>query len=555
MSRLQTIYTYLVENRKHELIGWYKGYKSFHDDILEIRGKLEDGKSLSHPDTFHSTSFEEEKDPYESFLQRLIYDKDNRIASRGQSVLSWNNFQAFRKNPQFKSVIKQVIIAPSKDSYNKLEEFWESQNIGNNPVLVRRALAACATNVTTTVDTGKFNSVYNWLIQRKLISQPPLELSADWYSRNEYVVKELRKALHNIERADDFWINIFYWEMYTNLSNPFELKKQVVKYGAPGTGKTFTAKQTCELQFKVWKADLGLQTDFLFDDLVEVVQFHPSYTYEDFMEGLRPVLRNNGDSYLKLQNGIFKAFCVKAGRWEVDMLQHLPETDFAELTLKDVWNIKDRLKGKYWDYIWELNEDGSKKLIEVTPPYFIVIDEINRAELSRVLGELMLCLEYRGQKGKIKTQYSQLNDEETGMYKAGDAYYFFVPHNLYIIGTMNTIDRSIESFDFALRRRFRWEEVEPAPQILRFQNHEKWAALANNLSKLNEAISAEPLLGHDYRIGHAYLMNLPYPKNTPVREIRNSVWTDSIEPLIQEYLRGTGKEELLKTFRKAFGVS
>ena len=178
--------------------------------------------------------------------------------------------------------------------------------------------------------------------------------------------------------------------------------------------------------------------------------------------------------------------------------------------------------------------------------------------MSRVFGELMYCLEYRGVKGKIKTQYANLNNERTGMIKVDQGYQFFIPTNIYLIGTMNTIDRSVESFDFALRRRFFWEEVAPDTGLLRShlnQFCETWVPLADNLETLNNQIAKEPLLGHDYQIGHAYLMNLKYAKSLTVKEVKKRVWDDNIRPLLQEYLRGTGKEaELIGSFGEAFGV-
>lgn len=177
--------------------------------------------------------------------------------------------------------------------------------------------------------------------------------------------------------------------------------------------------------------------------------------------------------------------------------------------------------------------------------------------MSRVFGELMYCLEYRGAKGAIKTQYSKLNDEKTGMLKIGNSFQFYIPNNIYLIGTMNTIDRSVESFDFALRRRFRWEEVFPDTSLLYYHllSHNKiWIGLADNLKNLNISIKSEPLLGRDFQIGHAYLWNLPYSKALTVSEARASIWEDSIEPLLQEYLRGTGREDLLNTFANKFGI-
>ena len=120
---------------------------------------------------------------------------------------------------------------------------------------------------------------------------------------------------------------------------------------------------------------------------------------------------------------------------------------------------------------------------------------------------------------------------------------------------MNTIDRSVESFDLALRRRFRWEEITPDCELLKYhlnEHHKEWAELADNLKNLNEQIGNEALLGADYQIGHAYLMNLKYP-SLSISEVRKQIWADHIYPLLQEYLRGTGRsEDLIETFRKAF---
>ena len=367
----------------------------------------------------------------------------------------------------------------------------------------------------------------------------------------------MTNKLTGVPDIDEYWISMFVWEMYLNISNPFSLKKQIVKYGSPGTGKTYTAKQNTQLLFAIWKDEFAYSKDFNFSNHIEIVQFHPSYTYEDFMEGLRPKLDANNQVQLVLQNGIFKDFCIKAGKWECDIAQSsLKNKEWNELTIKDVIEIKSELIGEHWEYIFEI-EDKSKKIADAVPPFFFIIDEINRAELSRVFGELMYCLEYRGIDGAIKTQYTNLNDDKTGMIKRAGNYQFFIPNNVYLIGTMNTIDRSVESFDFALRRRFRWEEIMPDSTLLRYhliKHNKKWVKLAENLENLNAKIEKEPLLGRDFQIGHAYLWNLHYPKELTVSEVRNTVWDDSIAPLLQEYLRGTGREDLIVKFAKSFGI-
>ena len=122
---------------------------------------------------------------------------------------------------------------------------------------------------------------------------------------------------------------------------------------------------------------------------------------------------------------------------------------------------------------------------------------------------------------------------------------------------MNTIDRSVESFDFALRRRFKWEEVSPNTSLLHYHLLEynvKWLDLANDLEQLNKYIAGQTLLGRDFQIGHAYLWNLPYSKDLSLSEVRKKVWEDRIFPLLQEYIRGTGQEDLLNIFAKKFRV-
>lgn len=559
-QRLKNLYTHLIQNRKHLLIGWYEEYKKFCKDVDSIRVNL-GANQLNEKSTYIGTSFVNSANPFDDFIYQLLYELSNGISSRGQSVLSWENLKKFKEAQGFDDIIKNIIVNHDLASYENLRKWWVSQQVGNNPVLINRAIAACTNTVSSTVDEGKFNQVFYWLQREMLI---PLYQDAepqDWYSKNSFAIKHLTNALANVPEIDEYWISICLWEMYVNISNPFSLKKQVVKYGSPGTGKTYTAKQNTQLLFEIWKDEFGNGIDFEFNSYIETVQFHPSYTYEDFMEGLRPKLDANNQAQLVLQNGIFKEFCKKAGKWECDIAQLSKNNHYIkawkDLTIEDLEVIRIELKGEYWNYLFDI-EDKSKKISDAVPPFFFIIDEINRAELSRVFGELMYCLEYRGIKGAIKTQYAHLNNAETGMIKIGIDYQFFIPQNVFLIGTMNTIDRSVESFDFALRRRFRWEEVMPDTTLLYYhlmKHNPKWEKLAENLKALNIEISKEPLLGRDFQIGHAYLWDLHYSKELSIAEVRNAVWEDSIAPLLQEYLRGTAREDLIAKFAGKFGIN
>lgn len=545
-SRLKNLYKYLIENRKHEVKGWHDAYREFYGQVGQIRERIKSGEGLSQTD--------------EAFLKQLLYEKSNGIASRGQSVLSNENFQAFIKNKDFISALGEFIQTPNKENFQKFDDAWSAQGKSNNPVLVNRVAAACTLEVSTTVDSGKFNQVFSWLIREGIIPAYPTEKDQDWYSKNIFLLKIIKDEFSDELRdnkTDDFYLSQFVWVLYENLSNPFSLKKQIVKYGAPGTGKTYQARQQTSLLFDIWKEEFAPNSALTHASQIELVQFHPSFSYEDFMEGLRPVLDGNGTAQLTLQNGVFKEFCRNAGKWEIDVCDLALGRDWESITIDELRPHREKLTGDHWQYIFEIS-DSSKLVSDAVPPFFFIIDEVNRAELSRIFGELMYCLEYRGIKGSVKTQYANLNNEHTGMLQTDQGYLFFIPTNIYLIGTMNTIDRSVESFDFALRRRFRWEEVTPDTGLLRYHLNQfckTWVPLADNLERLNTQIVKEPLLGHDYQIGHAYLMNLKYATSLTVAEVRERVWDDCIRPLLQEYLRGTGKEaELIGSFGKAFGV-
>ena len=549
MSRLKNLYKDLVDNHIHQWQRWRDSCKGFCDEVEEVRRRIQKGQELDKND--------------EEFLNRLLRKQSNGIANSGQSVLSKDNFQAFISNNDFLSTLSEFIVSPTQESFEKFENVWKAQRRGNNPVLVNRVAAACTREVSTTADASKFEQVFNWLIREDIISSYPADQDQSWFAKNQFLLskfkEEFQDELRN-EGTDEFYLSMFVWGLYENLSNPFKLNKQVVKYGPPGTGKTYLASQQTKSCFTNWKEEFAPENDdYKIDTQIEVVQFHPSFGYEDFMEGLRPIL-HNGKAQLTLQNGVFKEFCRRAGEWEIDVYNLELDTDWEELTIGDLVPYKNELMASHWEHIFQF-QDRSRHVADAVPPFFLIIDEINRAELSRVFGELMYCLEYRGVKGCITTQYANLNAPKTGMFRdKSEGYKFFIPSNVYLIGTMNTIDRSVESFDLALRRRFRWEEITPDYTLLKYhlnehEHHKKWSELADNLENLNVQIGHEALLGSDYQIGHAYLMNLKYPPSLSISEVRKQIWDDHIHPLLQEYLRGTGRsEELIGAFREAFGL-
>ena len=197
------------------------------------------------------------------------------------------------------------------------------------------------------------------------------------------------------------------------------------------------------------------------------------------------------------------------------------------------------------------------------PSFLFIIDEINRAEISKVLGEIMYCLDpdYRGIKCAISTQYSALATDET-FFINKDNDKFFIPSNVYIIGTMNDIDRSVEVFDFALRRRFAWYEVKPDKvmddilksmgiETLLEQNYKNYKT---KIDDLNDAIVDKLKLSKHYYLGPSYFakIKLYYDESNDYQSAVEKVWDNHISQILNEYVKGRGKEDEVKVIRKNF---
>lgn len=289
-------------------------------------------------------------------------------------------------------------------------------------------------------------------------------------------------------------------------------KKQVIFTGAPGTGKTFSVEK--------YVKQATQQSDSNAHPNWEFVQFHSSYDYTDFVEGLRPV-RKDGKMVFVRMDGIFKKFCRK-------VVQANNKID------------KENEKNEREQNGEQGGEPVSQKEYE---NYYFIIDEINRADLGRVFGELMYCFEKRGAEHSVKTQYHNLPtyDLSTNDYLKNDVFEngFYIPENVIILGTMNDIDRSVETFDFALRRRFDWVEIKAndvMEDVLTAMGCD--TDIVDDIKKMNNIIANQPGLGEAFAIGPAYFKG--YKGNTP-EERKNSLETickKNIEPILREYMRG-----------------
>lgn len=411
-----------------------------------------------------------------------------------------------------------------------------------------------------------------------------------------------------------------------------EANKNLILTGAPGTGKTYLAKAIAD----------KMEAEY------EFVQFHPSYDYTDFVEGLRPTPPDkNGNIGFERKDGVFKEFCkraiekckglstessinisknsidendkiekamswlmkqngatlksirsetkftlvinqnkiylripkgnenyvnpngviryLKTGEYDKEHQTYEPSVGFfikenCPLYTKDTSNNhilhKDILPPKEKQFVLENRKEEKIK------HFIFIIDEINRGEISKIFGEQFFSIDpsYRGEKGLVKTQYQNLITDESDPFYEG----FYVPENVYIIGTMNDIDRSVESMDFAMRRRFAWVEIKANEHtgMLDEELADMKEEIVQVMTRLNAAIWDEENhtgiegLSPAYHIGGSYFSKLAlYLDNerTHKEAAYKHLWENHLKGVLFEYLRGTANAmENLKMLEQVY---
>lgn len=397
---------------------------------------------------------------------------------------------------------------------------------------------------------------------------------------------------------------IYYININRNNMKKQELKEllesthNLILTGAPGTGKTFLAKEIAK--------EMGCT-----DNEIGFVQFHPSYDYTDFVEGLRPIQDDNGNVGFERKDGVFKAFCAKALE-KIDtsnfdsaydtMLEELSDEQLklqtptnkqfaisvnskGNLTLYTGNELKQngvltkaRIKAefcglptdKWWkgyykgvvDYLVEKYKLKQQILIS-NRPFVFIIDEINRGDFSKIFGELFYSIDpgYRIDVSKIssdnkpitiKTQYANMvsepNEFDLALGETQDFGHFFVPENVYIIGTMNDIDRSVESMDFAFRRRFAFKEIKADKNVGMLDTLAQKDEAIKRMQSLNAAIEKVDGLSSAYHIGANYFLKLKDYNGD-----FDKLWKYHLEGLLREYLRGmTDVDAKIEALHKAY---
>lgn len=561
--------------------GWYSNYTNF---AQRLRNEYTKNQTIS-----------------DELLDEIWCRQNNSIANITQlAVIPRNSFELIKN--ELRQITLQIIQSSDADAdtYSDVSKKMlllkaENKLSKNYQAVKDRFYALMYPDKFTTIVARKmFSKVYHFLNSKFSLN---LSEQNGWYKSNVTLKFVLEEVLS--DELDSFMINVILWDIYTTLSNDtnmdddeeldFESTHPLnqILYGPPGTGKTYhTIIKALEIIGEETEGKDRAELKQIFDEKVQSGQivfttFHQSMCYEDFIEGIKPVLVENEAAAIgyQIENGIFKVLADKANVGNIDKTSSIDDAieQFKQLCseqkielktstnksfyveyhgnttfriypentihedlgngypasiadvieyiktedLKNSYNSSYvRAIGNYLKSKYQLNlisKTGTNK-----QNFVLIIDEINRGNVAQIFGELITLIEEDKRLG---------NPEALTVTLPYSKKPFGVPNNLYIIGTMNTADRSVEALDSALRRRFSFSEMLPEAAYLVNQQGERLTidgiVLADLLHTINQRL--ELLLDRDHQIGHSYLLNVT---NT---EQLCQAFANKIIPLLQEY--------------------
>lgn len=481
-----------------------------------------------------------------------------------------NNNELKNKFSDLKTILKNAILIKDENFNTEAKEFSSKQLLRKAAILTSHLYQFDDGDLNGIKEEDKYMDIFseNALEALAKIFDVELDSNNTFMNNNSIVYNEAKNFVFptknnfkDIVECRKF--NDFLWNLYINLKNINEFNNydslNFIFHGAPGTGKTYAIKESIDFLFKTSNKYDKHDKNIIY----KYIQFHPSFTYQDFIEGIKPYGVKNGNLNLKVTNGVFKQFCIDVAR-------------------KNEEN---------WDSITNEGKNPPKpnnlKSLENWPHYYFVVDEINRGNLSSIFGETFSLLEkdYRDYDFSIKTKncnhdYSnsdfqnsnslyetalsaviqnlpdtdkkEKDEKENLIYKTiNGTPRFGIPFNIHFIGSMNDVDRSIDAFDLALRRRFKWIlrtcDYDVLKSELRdYENLDKYIeackVLNNYITGGDNGNKDGFKLGKIYEIGHAYFLKIAGLNSG------KTITEDKVKELFETYIEGTLREYLKQDY-------